>query len=168
MLEIFQSIPSNFSPRCFSKACSYLFLAAIYWFLASDNTHIFCRFSKTNGSIEKHLGAKLCGHYCHKCLKLHGNHALRCGAEFPVNFRPTVLSVIQCLLVMKNHFFDARMVFEPFWINASALSRSEPDLLSTSRDPRFQTLKLSTFLTCLASSRHRNRIYEGVQSKSRI
>ena len=47
-------------------------------------------------------------------------------------------------------------------LNVSALSRSEPDLLSISRDPRFQTLKLSIFLTCLASSRHRNHIYEGV------
>ena len=63
---------------------------------------------------------------------------------------------------MKNHFLDARTVFELFWTNASALSRYEPDLLSILRDPRFQTLKLSSFLPCLASSRHRNRIYEGV------
>ena len=38
--------------------------------------------------------AKLRGHYCRKCLKSHGNHALRCGAEFPVNFTATLLSVI--------------------------------------------------------------------------
>ena len=56
----------------------------------------------------------------------------------------------------------ATTVFELFWINASVLSHSQPDLLSLSRDPRFQTQKLSTFLTCLASSRNRNRIYEGV------
>ena len=32
---------------------------------------------------------------------------------------------------MKNHFLDARSaVFELFWINASALSHSEPDLLA--------------------------------------
>ena len=53
-------------------------------------------------------------------------------------------------------------MFELFRINASALSRSELDLLSISKDPRFQTLKLSSFLTCLANSRHRDRIYEGV------
>ena len=29
--------------------------------------------------------AKLCGHYCRKCLKSCGNHALRCGAESPVD-----------------------------------------------------------------------------------
>ena len=38
--------------------------------------------------------AKLCSHSCRKRLKSHGNHALRCGAEFPVNFTATVLSVI--------------------------------------------------------------------------
>ena len=63
---------------------------------------------------------------------------------------------------MKDRFLDARTVFELVWTNASALSRYEPDLLSISRDPRFQTLKLSSFLPCLDSSRTRNRIYEGV------
>ena len=49
---------------------------------------------KNVGQSHRDERANLCGHYCRKCLKSRGNHALRCGAEFPVNFRATVLSVI--------------------------------------------------------------------------
>ena len=49
---------------------------------------------KNVGQSHRDERAKLCGHYCRKCLKSRGNHALRCGAEFPVNFRATVLRVI--------------------------------------------------------------------------
>ena len=106
--------------------------------------------SKNIGQSHHDEQAKLCSHYCRKkCLKSRGKHTFRYGAEFPVNFRAIVLSVIQCLLAMKNHFSDARMVFELFQINASALRCSEPDLLCISKDSRFRTLKLSTFLTCL-------------------
>ena len=48
---------------------------------------------KNVGQSHRDERAKLCGHYCRKCLKSRGNHALRCGAEFPVNFTVTVLSV---------------------------------------------------------------------------
>ena len=51
---------------------------------------------KNVGQSHGEKRAKLCGHYCRRCLKSHGNHALQCGAEFPVNFRATVLSVIYC------------------------------------------------------------------------
>ena len=71
---------------------------------------------KNVGQSHRDERGKLCGHYCRKCLKSRGNHALRCGAEFPVNFRATVLSVTKCLLATKNHFVDARTVFELLWI----------------------------------------------------
>ena len=48
-------------------------------------------------------------------------------------------------------------------VSVLQLSHSKPDLLSISRDPRFQTLKLSAFVTCLASLRHHNHIYEKIR-----
>ena len=49
---------------------------------------------KNVGQSHRDEQAKLCGHYCRKSLKSCGNHAvLRSGAEFPVNFRATVLIV---------------------------------------------------------------------------
>ena len=48
---------------------------------------------KNVGQSYRDERAKLCGHYCRKCLKSRGNHALGCGAEFPVNFRATVPSI---------------------------------------------------------------------------
>ena len=49
---------------------------------------------KNVGQSRRDERAKLCGHYCRKCLKSRENYALRYGAEFLVNFRATVLSVI--------------------------------------------------------------------------
>ena len=79
---------------------------------------------KNVGQSHHDVRAKLCGHYCSICRKSCGDH----GAEFTVNFRATVLSVILCLLALKNHFLDARTV----------LRCSEPDLLSILRDLRFR------------------------------
>ena len=43
---------------------------------------------------------------------------------------------------MKNHFLDARTVFELFWINASVLSHSQSDLLSLSKGSEVQDSKI--------------------------
>ena len=55
-LEVIYSIPSNFHQGA-SKCHIHVSLATIVWYLASDNTHIFCHCSKRNGTFKKHLGS---------------------------------------------------------------------------------------------------------------